>query len=475
MSKRFTNDLGTFHIDEVMRGQSALMYYDTLAQIALNPSLREGVILSYETTGVEGLFSQLQALVKADKRVVATNPYYWAEATHDVNITVGIKRADAAGVANQSITVKVEGASHSRNGQFSNAMKNRRAYIKELPGVVANITDVNRTVTGGHTVTLEGVNGKALDLTKHATYTLLVDPMRMYKKGTMDKISTEGLVKQPPLLRKGYLQKFEKGYSIHEEELNGYAYDVEFKLYKGFDADGKPVVNWGIEHLNKQILEDFMDSKNINTMIGQRDDKNENGFDGIFTTAEAEGMFSRRYDPNDGVSFKTILLNMMKSQRKVNGATEWILAYDYGFRIDFSEAMALMVMGSKGNLTYKLFGEGGEGARSFKHYEFTDFEAFGYKYRGFQVDAFDAQRYGNWFENVAFVMPATTYKDHLGKTVSPVTYVNIGASELSAEQKIKVDDTRARGLRTLDVYAEDTYGMEIHCATKLGIFRRTEV
>lgn len=471
--KKFTCSTGTFDMDEVINGQTALTYYDPLAQIAAQPDLRMGTILCYNATGVEGLFAQLNQLYKSDKRRVKTNPYFWTEKCEDTTIITTVLKNTTPSTPGGVLSVNIDPSSHMRGGKASMPMAGRRAYIKELNGQGVNIESVSRLVNGNHTMVIRGLNNQIVDLSRFPYYTFLVDPLRMYKKGDMNCITTEGFTQEQPLLRKGFIQKFEKGYAIHDDELTGYAYDREFKIGSGYDPKtGKVIDYWDIPQLTSKLLVDFFDSRNINGLFGVRDDAKGMGYDGMITTAEAQGMFSNYYDPNDGVSLKQKLFNMMKSMRKVNGCTDYILAYDFGFRVDWSEAIAALVKATVGTHQYQLFGEGGEGARDFKWYEFKDFEAYGYNFRGFQVDAFDAQRYGNFLENFALMMPACTFKDSMGNDVPPVTWVNIGRAEDSPQQKIWVDNTRERGCRVVNAYLQDTHGMEIHCASKLGVWRK---
>jgi hypothetical protein len=472
--KQFTCAAGTYTIDQAINNQTPLGYYDALAQIASRPDLRKDTIMCFHETGIEGLFSELQAITKSEKRMVKTNPYYWTEKCHADSIFTTIKRA-SGGVpaAGAPVTVGVDKSSHSRGGQFSKPIPERRGYIKELNGQGVNVTTVNTSNPNNHTVTLQPLNNEVLDLTKLPFYTLLIDPLRMYTKGDTECIKTNGWTNDQPTLRKGYIQKFENGYKIHDDEITGYAFDREFTLLRGTDPlTGQIMEYYNIAHLTNKAIADYMDSKNIETLHGIRDDVTQKGFDGLFTTARSQGMFSRYYDPNDGVSLKTNLFNMMKSLRRVNGPKEWLFIYDWSFGRDWSEAIAALVKATVSTQSYKLFGDGGEGDRDFKWYRFKDFEAYDYSFRGYQLNALDTQRYGNFNENFAYVMPATIYYDNNGNEVPPVTYVNIGAAEMSPERKIWVDDTRERGCRFVHLYIQDTYGMEIHCASKTGIWQK---
>lgn len=473
MAKRFTCSTGTFDINEVINGQTSLAYYDPLAQIAARPDLRLGTVMCYNETGVEGLFAQLQALYKSDTRRVRTNPYYWTEKCEAPSIVTTVLRNATPSQPGQTMTVNIDMTSHNRGGRASFPMAGRRAYIKELRGQGVNIVSVNRATNGAHTMVIQGLNNQVVDLSRQASYTFLVNPLRMYKKGTMECIQTEGFTQEQPLMRKGYIQGFEKGYEIHQDELDHYAYDREFTIGEGIDPlTGKIMEYWSLDHITNKLLVDYYDSRTIESLFGVRDDVKGEGFDGMITTAEAQGMFSNYYDPNDGASLKQKLFNMMKSMRKVNGCHDYVLAHDFAFGIDWSEQIAALVKATVGTHQYALFGDGGEGVRDFNWYEFKDFSAYGYHFRTYEVKAFDEQRYGAFLENFALIMPACTFKDSLGNDVPPVTTVTIGGAEDAPRKYIKIDDTRERGCRTVKAFLEDYQGQEIHCATKLGVWRK---
>ena len=475
--KTFKCASGTYDIDEVMNGQTDLIYQDTLGMAFAKPDLRDGTILCYNHTGIEGLTSQLQSFFKSDTRMVSTNPYWWTEKCEDENISITILANPTPGVAGAPVTVTVDKGSHSRGGRFSKALEDRRGYINEL-NVQVNVTSVNRSVNDAFTVTLTPLNNRVLDLSGLEYYTLVIDPLRMYKKGDTQCIQTEGYVGSLPLLRKGWIQGFEKGIEIHQDELNGYAYDREFKLGVGWNSRTQSYhETWSIQHISDQLLENWMDSRNIETLVGERDDVTGQGFDGIITTADAQGMFTNLYDPNDGVSFMQRIMNMVKSMRKVNGCKDYLFAYDFGFMIDWSTQLMNLVTQTNaagGAHNYSLFGLGNAGARNVIWPEFHDFSLYGYNFRGYQIDAFDSARYGYMLKDFAYIQPACTFTDSKGRTVPPITYVNIERDERAPEKKMWSYDFRQEGCRTVKVFIQDFYGMENHCSTKTATWRKEE-
>jgi hypothetical protein len=470
--KRFKTSLGEFGVEEAMMGQTPLTYYDPLSQVLLEKDLRMDTILQYKETGIEGLLSQLQGLLGSDNRKVKSNPYYWTEFNEEATIITTVKKAGAAGTAGAPVTVNIDSSSHSRNGKFSVPRSGFRAFIKELGMQNVNITNVTKSPVGGHSIELTPISNEILDLTKLDSYTLLVDTLRIYKKGTLDPIGGGSWVNEPPTLHKGWVQKFERGYEIHEDELDGYAYGTNFRLYKAITPDGKKVENWGVPDINRKILTDWTDNRNLNTMFMQRDDKAQEGFDGFIPTADKQGAFSRYYDPASGWSLKSMIFGWIKQLRLRNGPTEYMIAHDFSFGLDWSEAIAELVKRSKSDMTYQLFGQGGTGMRDFTYFDFGDFEAHGYKFRTFQVDAFDARRYGNPLTDYAFLIPSAKYKDTAGKVVPPATYVNIGAANDAFQKKIWSYDFTNQGGRVVKVMCKDSWGLEIHCAKQLGSLRK---
>jgi hypothetical protein len=473
MSKRFKTSMGEFGVDEVMMGQSVMPYYDPLSQVLLEKDLRMDTILQYNETGIEGLLSQLQGLLGADNRKVKSNPYYWTEFNEQTTIiTTVLKSNGGVPVGGAPVTLTIDSSSHSTNGKFSVPRSGFRAFIKELKMQNVNITAVTKSPLGGHTIELTPINKEVLDLTKLDFYTLLVDTLRIYKKGDMEPMVGGSFVTEPPTLHKGWVQKFEKAYTIHEDELDGYAYGTNFRLYKAYMSNGTKVDNWGLPELNAKILEDWVDNRNLNTMFMQRDDVKGEGFDGFIPTADKQGAFSRYYDPASGWSLKHMIFNWIRQLRLRNGPTEYIIAHDFAFGLDWSEAIGELVAKTSGDKMYQLFGPGGEGMRSFEWFGFKDFKAHNYNFRTYQVDAFDTQRYGNPLTDFAFLIPSAKYKDTAGKVVPPATYTNIGAKEDAKQKKIYSYNFTEQGGRYLQVMCKDSWGLEIHCAKQLGTLRK---
>lgn len=463
----------TYTIDQAIEGQSPLTMYDSLAQIALRPDLRLGTIMTYQKQNFAGMLSQLMALMGMENRTVKTNPYYWTEYCQEETITVKIKKV-AGAAANQKVAT-LDTNSMSTNGNFSRPRAGYRAWIKELKHQTVNLTATNKTVSGAHTVTLEGINGETIDLSKMDSYTLIIDTLRIYKKGDDNPITTHGLLSNPPALRKGFVQKFEDGIAIKEDEIDGYAYDVEFHVVKGINpTTGKPVDMWTIPEVMSRLQEKYTDHININTLLNQRDDVKQEGFDGLIPDARTQGSFSGGYDPTSSISFRQILFSMIRRIRKTNGVTDYIMAHDFGFGMDWTEGFEQLVNATKQNHIYSLFGSGGEGVRNFNWFEFKDFSAFNHHFRAIQIDLFDAIRYGAMLPNFTILIPAASFSDTEGKKVPPICYTNIVGQEPAKQRNMWSDDTRVRGERKVNFFIKHSWGMENYAASKMGILEKKQ-
>lgn len=475
--KRFQCDAGEFGFDAIIRGQTPLIYNDLLTQVATQRDLRTDAVMCYQHASIEGLLAQIQDMLGGDagtesRRVVAS-PYFWPEYCEDVTIITTIKPLNAVGTANQQLTVTIDSSSHSKNGLFSKPRAGFRAYIQENNNQAVNIISVAKTPTGANTMVIQGINNEIVDLTQVAAgYTLLVDTLRNYISGDTNPISTGGFVKNPPTIRKGYVQMMEDGLDISQDELNGYVYDVDFRIGKGLGPDQKEIEYYDFPLLNAELLEKYQDSKIINTVFNQRDDIGQVGFEGIVPAVDGQGMFSRDYDPGSGVSLKQIIFNWIRQLRLRNGATQNMIFHDFGFGMDWNESIAQLIGDNKQNLVYKLFGDGGEGVRNFSYYTFKDFSAYDYDFKTMRIDTFDAWRYGAPLKDFAFIMPMATYRDTKGNKVGPVTYVNIHAAEDAPQEKMWNFDWRPQGGRKVSFYVQDTWGMEIHCVSKMGVMHK---
>ena len=164
---------------------------------------------------------------------------------------------------------------------------------------------------------------------------------------------------------------------------------------------------------------------------------------------------------------------MIKSIRKVNGSNEYLLAHDFNFGLDWSNAMAELIRNANQNYKYSLFGDGGVGARDFTYFQFKDWEYSNYKFRAYQVDMFDSYRFGNILEYFALLLPLKKFYDTEGNAVPLVTYCNIKGAEPAKEWSTWIYDFRIQGGRTLNGYCKDAFGIEFHAPTRCGMITKS--
>jgi hypothetical protein len=473
---QFSCDAGTFAISDAIAGQTPLNMYDSLKQAALLPAIRANangqasVILPYAEKTPEALFSQMQAAWGSENRTMASREFYWLEYdSYDTLSFVVDKSASAVPAAGAPVTVSFNALSKAQSGNYVKPIANYYAWIKENNRQQVIISVVN----GASTVTLQPINNEVLNLTQYSRYTIIIDPLRRYTIGDTNDITTEGMVLNPPTMYKAFAQKFEKAFAVNQDEIDNYIYDRDFKVMKGLNTRGEVVEYFYVPALNGTMEAYIQDNKNLNTLFGVRDRTNQKGFDGLVPTVEKFGMFNSGYDVFTNVSLKQILFGMIKTLRRINGCSEYMLSHDFNFWMDWSENIADLVKAAGQSVNYELFGPGGTGSRDFSYFDFKNFVAFGYKFTPYMIDAFDHRRYANILEYFALMTPLAKFKDQFGATVPWITYVHIAGAEPAKVDNIWIDDARKRLGRNLRVACQTTWGMECHRPTAAGILRKT--
>lgn len=468
---------GSYLIDNPIAGQQPLAFYDSLKQIAYTPEVRgrmggkASIILPYEDTGFWGLLSQMQmALTGTDSRTVMARKFYWAEYEMYETLSFAIAKQTGSGTTR---TTTISRFSQSNNGLFVKPLAGFQAIIKENNRQIVNITNVTQNAAGNWSISLSSINNETIDISARNQYTLIMLPMREYILGTTTPIQTDGYVYNPPILWESFVQKWEWGIDIDESEIDNYVYDRTFQIVKGVDSDGSPVDFFYIPALNKKFNDAIAANRTLRTLFNQRNYVNELEFDGVIPTIGKYGMFNMAYDELLSGSFKSLLFSMIKSIRKVNGSNDYLLAHDFNFGLDWSNAIAEMIRNSLGTpYNYKLFGEGGEGARNFQYYQFKDWSYNNYNFRALQVDMFDSYRFGNVLEYFGLLLPLKAFMDTEGNRVPIVTYCHIVGAEPAKEWKTWIYDFREQGQRTLNGYAKDSFGIEFHAPTRCGMIQR---
>lgn len=476
---QFFSEAGTWSIDQAIKGQTPLAFYDPLKQIAYQPEVRRGAggkisaVLPHYDTGFWGLFSQLQAVLGSEKKTVRARKFWWAEYDQYQTVSFAIgKSAAAIPAPGVGVTVTVSRASLSQNGVFAKPLSGYRAMIKENNRQIVDITNVIPLPSGGYNITFQPINGEVLNLTARSQYTIVLASMRNYILSNDNDIQTHGMVKNPPALYQSFVQKFEDGFAVNESEIDNYVYDKDFLICKGLNSRGEEVEYFYIPQLNIEAEDMITANRNFQTLFARKDWKNDLNFDGVIPTIENYGMFNYAYDIFLSGSFKSLLFSMIKSLRKINGSNEYLMVHDFNFGIDWSEAIAAIVRNYQQNYKFSLFGDGGAGEMNFEYFKFNDFKWSNYNFRAYQMDAFDSYRFGRPLDYFAMLLPAKAYTDTDGNRVPIMNYVNVEGAEQAKDQAVWIDDARQRGARNLRVFFKDSFGIEIHKPTQLGMISR---
>lgn len=476
----FFGEGGSLNItDPSISGQSALALYDSLRQAAYKPDLRMGkdgkgsITMPYSDLGFEGFFSQLQMMVTGTaSREVAASEFYWAEMTSNESLAFAMVGDNAA--PNATKTTALSRFAQTKNGLFAKPKVGYQAIIKGLggpAGQLVNIAAVTQIAAGNFTVTITGINGQTIDLSGAGIFTLVLIPMQQYTLGNQNMITASNYVLNPPLLWKSWVQKYEDGIFLDESEIDNYVYNRKWEIVKGVDSMGNGVDYYYIPQLDKKLRDRIAANRTLRLLFDRRDTVNNKGFNGLIPTIQNYGMFNFAYDDLLQGSFKAILFSIIKSLRRVNGSPSNYLLHDFNFGLDWSNAMAELVKSTSGNVNigYELFGGGGTGMRDLEYFDFGAFSYQNYSFIKKQVDMFDTYRYGNILEYFALLMPAKRLQDSQGDTVPIVTMCHISGAEPAKNQYVWFDDSRKRGLRTINAFVKDNLGFEFHAPMQCGL------
>lgn len=488
------NNLGGFYFGNgntlyveggIINGESSMALYDPLRQAAYRPDLRKdknglaSITLPYADMGIEGFFSEIQMEVTGSaSREVAASEFYWAEMNAFESFAFAIKGDNAS--PSTTKTAQISRYAQTKNGLFAVPVPGWDAIIVgqgSPSGQLVKINNVTKISNGNFTVTLESKNGENIDLSKKGQYTVTMIPMQNQPKGASGKISKRAYAYNPPLLRKSWVQKFNDGIGLHEDEITNYIYDRKWEIVKGVDGNGNGVDYIYIPSITKKLQEAIFASRTLRILMNKRDYGLNEGFDGIIPTVENYGMFNMPYDDLMLGSFRSMLFNIIKSLRKVNGSETNYLLHDFNFGIDWNEAMASLVKLTSNpvNLNYELFGAGGVGDRDLTYYNFMNFSWGNYNFIAKKINTFDTDRYGQILPYFALLMPAKRLQDSHGNAVPIVTMCHVAGAEPAKTQYIRVDDARLRGEFTIDFYAQDTFGIEFHAPSRCGLIYKSGV
>jgi len=490
---QFFSEAGSFSIDQVIQGQTPLTFYDPLKQVAYQPSIRRGAngniapVLPYPKTSIWGLLSQLQSKLGSDTKMVKSRKFWWAEYDQFQTFSFAILKASGSvPPAGVPVTVNISRSSLSQNGVFAKPEVGLKAIIKENNQQVVTITNVTTTSAGNYAVTLQPINNQVLDLTVRGQYTVVMNAMRNYTNTKYqpesvqnpypaNQIQGQGIVKNPPVLYASQVQKYEQRIDVDESEIDNYIYDKDIMIAKGLDANGNTIDYFYIPQLSMEVETWITQNRIMRTLFNQHDSQLDQDFDGLIPTIRKYGLFNYAYDQFLGGSFKSLLFSIIKSLRKVNGSTDYFMIHDFNFGLDWSEAIAALVRNYNQNYQYRLFGEGGEGMREFEYFNFGNFSWNNYHFLTYQMDAFDDYQLGRPLEYFAALLPAKAYTDTDGNRVPIMNYVNIQGAEPAKDQKVWMHDFRNEGGRIASVFAKDSFGLEIHKPTQLGMISRGNV
>lgn len=446
--------------------------YDPLQQAVLQPNLMKDVVNITDHRSIDKLISQIGMVARDRGKTTKTRVFYTLERDPNRSHVTKIGTA-AAGLGGASVTVAISDANTSPNGGYTMPLAGYKALIKSSNGRTSQtvyISAVTPDGSGGFEITLDPINNEIIDLSGSATHNLFQMPMREYLKGDTDCKVTDRRFDAYPSMVKHFVQMYERSICIHQDQMNGYAFDKNLEIAEGINPmTGKSQWMVYIPELMNELAYDHHLQRSMITLNGERDTMTGMGIDGLIPTAEKGGKLNFTYDANAEISLFQQMRYIARKISKTNSPKDYMLIHDKEFGFDFQEAMAQFVTGWGGNYTMSLFGNT---PSDFEYFKFKDFSHGGINFRGYEMDTFDdPNKTGFLYDGFGILVPSAPYLTADGDKVPPLEYYTLEGSDNTYDNYTWTDDKRKRGCRTLDIHKNMTLALAIHGICNMGIIK----
>lgn len=452
--------------------------YNEYRAFYTNPDIRQDMITRNGMPSILGLALDMGRAVMGGTgyRTVRTRRFLSQEITSNKNpYRFTTEAANAAGAAGAAVTVKIK-APYTADGEFTVPVVGHTATtsVKGKPTLVY-ITNVVDNGADDIDVTFTPINNEVLDLTG-GEYTWQYNTRVQYTKSCTSTIQKEAFLVNAPKVVEGYVQKYELGGFACEDDLDQYAYDFAPEDASFYD----PLIGAEVNTFclapaimnqvrDKMIFGDYQDF-----LFCERDNVSDRGFDGLFTAARKRGKFNMPINLSSTTSTIASLTTLAKIylNEGIKGITIW---GDREFIIRMNTILAKIP--GYNNFHAKVWGFSQDGMLDwYKFNGISNFLGMNFSIQLQELDGWEQLNYTDIMENFGFVMPMQSFTDSAGRRVPPVEIVKLDnctgiqfATENSATgASLWYDDTRQRGGRTLDVYAKNSFGLDVHGAEYMG-------
>jgi len=445
--------------------------YNEYADIFLRPDVRQERILRGDMPNfLMYIFDQRMSLLGAGHREVTTRKYMWEEILSNklsYNFTTEITAAGAAGAAVAATVV----APSAPTGYYIPPIG--AMAFTNIAGVITQAV-VSDSVNG--TVTLTPINGGVLDMSAKR-YIWQFDPNVTYQKACSGTITKNGFAQTQPNIGHGTIQEYENGKTICQDAISHYGHDNIPTPMRMLDSiTGKEIDTFCLRSgVQQQIANDMMWGQFIQMMVGQFDMITDKGTDGLLTSVARRGKFNMTINSNN---FNSIVASLTAIAKRAirEGITSGTLWCDQEMYSNLNKAAARIV--GSNNFNVPIWGGDANGWLNW--YGFGGIKNF----LGLGFD-FKFARFTGWEQmdldrsiliNFSLWIPDITFNSSTGGKIPTMEIVKLkGCDGMQVSEKngtnasIWYDDTRIRGGRTLDVYARNQFGFDIHGVGYFGL------
>ena len=445
--------------------------YNEYADIFLRPDVRQERILRGNMPNfLMYIFDQRLNLLGAGHREVTTRKYMWEEILSNklsYNFTTAVTAAGSAG-ADVACTVS---APTAPTGTFVPPVGAQ--CFTNIAGVIVQAT-VKASVNG--TVTLNRNDGAVLDLSAKK-YIWQFDPNVTYQKACSGNIAKNGFTQTQPNIGHGVIQEYENGKTICQDAISHYGHDNIPTPMRMLDTiTGQEIDTFCLRSgVQQQIANDMMYGQFIQMMIGSYNMATDSGTDGLLTSVARRGKFNMTINSNNYNSIVASLTAISKRfiREGITSATIWC---DQEMYSNLNKAAARIV----GTNNYNLPIWGGDANGWLNWYGFggiKNFLGLGFDFKFARFTGWEQMDYDrSIMRNFALLIPDMTFNSSTGGKIPNMEIVKLkgcDGMQVSAQNgtnaSIWYDDTRVRGGRTLDVYARNQFGFDIHGVGYFGL------
>jgi hypothetical protein len=453
--------------------------YNEYRAFYVNPDIRKEMVIRGDMPSILALQLDLSRQIMGGNgfRTVRTRKFLSQEISSNKNPwQFTTEAANSAGAAGAAVTVKIK-SPYTADGLYVVPVKGHQA-VATVKGTKVNvyITDVTENAPDDIEVELTPMNKMALDLTG-GEYTWMYNTKVTYSKTCTEAIQKEAFLSNAPMVIEGYVQKYELGQFICEDDLDQYAYDMAPMEAAYFDPMiGKEVSTFCLaEATMNQVREKMIYGDIMDFFFSERDNTADKGFDGVFTVAKKRGKFNMPINltSKDSVIASLKIIAKTYKNENINSIVLWC---DREMMINLNKVLAEIP--GYNNFHAPVWSVTGD--KKIDWYKFNginNFLGMNFDIQIKELDGWEMLGYTNVFYNFALIQPMTYFLDSMGRRVPPIEIVKLDSCsgiKFATENgpngaSLWYDDTRQRGGRTLDMYAKNSFGIEVHGAQYLGI------